>query len=62
MTPTEIYNKCITELDTHTIVSNATKDKETPLGFLLTYLKDDYRLSKIEGYPIAEKIIKHFNL
>lgn len=62
METTEIYNNCITELDSDFIRSSAKKDNESPLGFLLTYLKDNYSLTKIEGYPIAEKIITHFNL
>jgi hypothetical protein len=62
MTHEEIYNESITELDSHIIKSNAIKDNETPLGFVLTYLKDNYSLTKIESYPIATKIVSHFNL
>lgn len=62
MTHEEIYNESITELDSYIIKSGAVKDNETPFGFVLTYLKDNYSLTKIESYPIATKIVSHFNL
>lgn len=62
MTYEEIFNESINELDSFIIKKGAIKDEETPLGYVLTYLKDNYSLTKIESYPIATKIVSHFNL
>lgn len=57
-----IYTECINKLDREKIIISAKMDGETPLGFLLTYLKDMYFLPKVCGYGVAERILKHFNI
>lgn len=58
----KIYTECITAFDRDTIVRCAERENETPLGYLLTYLKDMYFLPKYYGWGVAEKILKHFNI
>lgn len=58
----KIYAECITALDRETIIRCAERDEESPLGFLLSYLKDMYFLPKYYGYVVAERILKHFNI
>lgn len=58
----QIYIECITALDRETIISCAERGNETPLGYLLTYLKDMYFIPKYYGWGIAERILKHFDI
>lgn len=58
----KIYAECITALDRETIIKCAERDNETPLGYLLTYLKDMYFLPKYYGWGVAERILTHFNI
>jgi hypothetical protein len=58
----QIYIECITALDRETIIGCAERGNETPLGYLLTYLKDMYFIPKYYGWGIAERILKHFDI
>ena len=58
----KIYTECITAFDRETIIKCAERGNETPLGYLLTYLKDMYFLPKYYGYGVAERILKYFNI
>lgn len=57
-----IYNECANALDANTIIQCAKRNSETPIGFLLTYLKDMYFLPKYYGWEVAERLLKHFNI
>lgn len=58
----KIYTECITAFDRETIIKCAERGNETPLGYLLTYLKDMYFLPKYYGWGVAERILKYFNI
>ena len=58
----KIYTECITALNRETIIKCAERDEETPLGFLLSYLKDMYFLPKYYGYGVAKRILKYFSI
>lgn len=44
------------------ILSKAKKNQEKPFGFVLDYLKDTWSIPKIDGWDIAEQVIKHFGI
>jgi len=58
----KIYNECANALDADTIIQCAKRNNETPIGFLLTYLKDMYFLPKYYGWEVTERLLKHFNI
>jgi hypothetical protein len=58
----QIYTECITALNRETIIKCAERGNETPLGYLLTYLKDMYFIPKYYGWVLAERILKHFDI
>lgn len=58
----KIYNECANALDADTIIQCAKRNNETPIGFLLTYLKDMYFLPKYYGWGIVEELLKHFDI
>lgn len=39
------------------ILTRAKRDGETPMGFLMSYIKDEYGLPKQEAFPIAEQVL-----
>ena len=58
----KIYTECLTAFNRELIIECAERDKETPFGFLLSYLKDMYFLPKVCGYEVSKRILKHFNI
>jgi len=62
MTKEEIFNDILKYWSRSDILERAKRDNERPMGTLLTYIKDVYNLSKIQGWEIAERVIKHYNI
>lgn len=52
----------INSLTKEGIISKSKINDETPFGYVIDYLKDEYNLPKAQGFKIAEKIIKHYKL
>ena len=44
------------------VLEGAKRGLEKPMGFLLTYLRDMYELTKSEGCIVAEALLKWFNI
>lgn len=44
------------------ILLGAQRDEETPAGYLLTHLKDNYGLPKPEGWIVVNYIIARYGL
>lgn len=44
------------------ILLGAQRDEETPAGYLLTYLKDNYGLPKPEGWIVVNYLIARYGL
>lgn len=49
-------------LSVDTILRGAQRDEETPAGYLLTHLKDNYGLPKPEGWIVVNYIIARYGL
>lgn len=62
MATDNIIKECTEQLTKDTILSRAERDGERPMGFLLTYLRDNYSLPKTSGWSIAEKILERFGI
>lgn len=62
MTKEEIFNDILKYWSRSDILERAKRDNERPMGTLLTYIKDVYNLPKIQGWDIAERVIKHYNI
>lgn len=58
----EIFNEIISQLSKDAIINGAMKDNEMPMGFLLTYIKDMYNISKPQGWKIAEAVLRYFGI
>ena len=62
MTNNEVFNEIIKNLNGDDIINGAIRDDEKPIGYLLTYIKDEYNIPKKEGWNIAEAILKYFGI
>ena len=62
MTKEEIFNDILKYWSRSDILEIAKRDNERPMGTLLTYIKDVYNLPKPQGWEIAERVIKHYNI
>ena len=62
MTKNDIIIEIIQNLSRNYIINMSIRDKEKPIGFLLTYIRDVYGLSKTEGWDIAIYILNHYNI
>ena len=50
------------KLTRDSILDGSERDEESPMGYLLTYIRDNYNLPKTDGWSIAEAVLEHFNL
>ena len=56
----EVYIRKNTKED---IIFGASRDYDSTIfGYVVGAIKDNYNISKWEAYPIAEEIVKIFNL
>lgn len=63
MNTKEILEDFIQKHTKEDIIFGANRDYDaTAFGYVLGVIKDNYNISKWEAYPIAEEIIKIFNL
>ena len=62
MTEFEIKQDLLSKLTPRIIIQGAIKGEEKPMGFLLTYIKDMYGLSKTQGWDIAESVLARYNI
>lgn len=62
MTDKEIFVELSTELTREHIIRKAVRDHETPLGYLLTVIRDNYGRTKAGAWDIAENLIKFFDI
>ena len=59
----EIVEDYILKNTNEDIIFGASRDYDSTIfGYVLGAIKDNYNISKWEAYPIAEEIIKIFNL
>lgn len=59
----EIFEDYIQKNTKEDIIFGASRDYDSTIfGYVLGSIKDNYNISKWEAYPIAEEIIKIFNL
>ena len=56
----KIYKEMTTKLHAWIIRSCADKNGETPFGYIIDYIKDEYNLSKIEGWDTAKAVCEYF--
>lgn len=57
-----IFYDAVRALSKPIIVRNATKNNETYFGYVMDYLKDNYKTSKIRNYNISISILNYFDL
>jgi hypothetical protein len=57
-----ILFNAITCLSKENILKNAKRYEEKPFGYVIGYLKDVYKLPKMIGGDVAEKILKYFEI
>ena len=57
-----IFNEVTSSLTRRKIIEKSREDQEYPFGYVITYLKDIYNLTKTQGYDLAKRICIHFNL
>jgi len=57
-----IYREMVTAMSEESIRAAAVREGDKPFGYVLEYIRDNYGLSKIEGWDTAEAICKHFNI
>ena len=63
MSAKEIFEDYIRKNTKEDIIFGASRDYDSTLfGYVLGSIKDNYNISKWEAYPIAEEIVKIFNL
>ena len=59
----EILEDYIRKNTKEDIIFGASRDYDSTIfGYVLGAIKDNYNISKWEAYPIAEEIVKIFNL
>lgn len=58
----DIFNDIIQHLTKWQILEKARRDEERPMGVLLSYIRDNYNLSKIQGWEIAEKVLDYYQI
>ena len=59
----EIFEDYIQKNTKEDIIFGASRDyNSTIFGYVLGSIKENYNISKWEAYPIAEEIVKIFNL
>ena len=59
----EIFEDYIRKNTKEDIIFGASRDYDSTIfGYVLGAIKDNYNISKWEAYPIAEEIVKIFNL
>lgn len=58
----DIVSYCIQNLTKDEIIKNAKKNGEHPFGFIIDYIKDIFHVSKIEAFPIAQKVLEALSL
>lgn len=54
----EAFDNFINEFNAGVVCNRAARDKEKPMGFILTYLRDQ-GLPKIQGWIVGEAILKY---
>jgi hypothetical protein len=57
-----IYREMVATMSEESIRAAAAREGDKPFGYVLEYIRDNYGLSKIEGWDTAEAICKHFNI
>ena len=63
MSAKEIFEDYIRKNNKEDIIFGASRDYDSTIfGYVLGSIKDNYNISKWEAYPIAEEIVKIFNL
>ena len=63
MSAKEIFEDYIRKNTKEDIIFGASRDYDSAIfGYVLGAIKDNYNISKWVAYPIAEEIIKIFNL
>lgn len=63
MNTKEILEDYIQKNTKEDIIFGASRDYDSTIfGYVLGAIKDNYNISKWEAYPIAEEIVKIFNL
>lgn len=63
MNAKEILEDYILKNTKEDIIFGASRDYDSTIfGYVLGAIKDNYNISKWEAYPIAEEIVKIFNL
>lgn len=55
----EAFNNFVNEFSAGVIYNRAARDQEKPMGFILTYLRDQ-GLPKVQGWIVGEAILKYF--
>ena len=61
-TTMDIFNDIIHNLTKWQILEKARRDEERPMGFLLSYIRDNYNLPKTQGWEIAEKVLDYYQI
>lgn len=62
MTDEEIFDDIKSKLTHYDVIKGAIRDKEKPMGFLLTYMKDVYGIPKTRGFHIAERLLDLYHI
>lgn len=62
MDKSKILYECVRKLDAEKIKERASQDGEKPLGYVLGFLRDNYRLPKPDGWNVAEAILAYFQV
>lgn len=56
------YSELTRKLCAELILRRAVPVGDTPLGYVLELIRDEYGLAKTEGWETAEAVVRHFGL
>ena len=57
----KVYRDLVRSLNPQSVLKAASRNGETPFGYVIDHIKDMYGYTKAEAWLTAEAVCKHFN-